>query len=363
MPGSFSFSRADGTERKVSGYVYRQPLASAKRYQASDSDVETLPAKVDLRPHLPPVEDQGPLSSCVANAVAGAYEYLVKRHRDEQEAETEYDVSRLFIYYNARAKRGDVEEDSGSVIADAIQGLREEGACSEETWPYEEEAVNEQPSDEAYEEAAKFLVEDMQLVPCTLEGWKTALAEGYPIIFGLGLYGSFDQQRKKGLVPVPSPKEASRESHGGHSMLCVGYSDPDKVFIVRNSWGPDWGDKGYCYIPYEYLMSEKYNDGDSWIIRQLENLDVDSETWGDDESLIGDLDTELGQMSEDDYFAMLEAMGGIHLETRMAMLFSPAPGRTATSRTRNSRASRSTWATCSCRWTPTTKPKRSCATR
>jgi C1A family cysteine protease len=46
-------------------------------------------------------------------------------------------------------------------------------------------------------------------------------------------------------------------------MLCVGYSDPDRVFIVRNSWGSDWGDKGYCYIPYDYLMSEKYNDGDS----------------------------------------------------------------------------------------------------
>jgi hypothetical protein len=301
----------------VSGYRYRAPHPSAKRYAAGEGTVKSLPAKVDLRPHLTAVEDQGELSSCVANAVAGAYDYLVKRHADK-----DYDVSRLFIYHNARAKEGDVDEDGGSVIADAIQSLREEGACSEETWPYDADQVNEEPSADAYTEAKHFLVEDMQLVPVKLEAWKNALAEGYPIIFGLGLYDSFDKQKKKGLVPMPSPTEAARASHAGHSMLCVGYSDPDQVFIVRNSWGADWGDQGYCYIPYDYLMNPKYNDGDSWIIRQLENLEVDAGTWGDDdESLIGDLDSEIAKMSDEDYHAMLDAMGKIHLETRLAVIF------------------------------------------
>ncbi|MBS0660531.1 MAG: hypothetical protein JSR82_20105 [Verrucomicrobia bacterium] len=315
------FTRPDGSEQKVSGYQFRAPLASAKRYAAS-SRVQKLPAKVDLRPHLSPVENQGALSSCVANAVAGAYEYLVRRHKED----SDYDVSRLFIYYNARAKQGDVEEDGGSIIADAIQSLREEGACSEATWPYEEDSVNEEPSQEAYDEASEFLVEDMQLVPCHLESWKTALAEGYPIIFGIGLYDSFDKQRKRGLVPMPSPKEASRASHSGHAMLCVGYSDPDQVFIVRNSWGEDWGDDGYCYIPYNYLINPRHNDGDSWIIRQLENLDMDAGTWGDEESLIGDLQGELADMSDEDYQDMLDAMGELYLETRLAMLFLTCAG-------------------------------------
>lgn len=316
MPDHF-FTYADGSQRKISGYQFRAPLGSAKRYSASGSQVKKLPAKVDLRPHLSPVENQGALSSCVANAVAGAYEYLVRRHKED----SDYDVSRLFIYYNARAKQGEVEEDGGSVIADAIQGLREDGACSEATWPYEEDQVNEEPSQEAYDEASSFLVEDMQLVPCNLDAWRGALAEGYPIIFGIGLYDSFDKQRKKGLVPMPSSKEASRASHAGHAMLCVGYSDPDRVFIVRNSWGEDWGDDGYCYIPYDYLVNPKHNDGDSWIIRQLENLEFDAGTWGDEESLIGDLEGELGDMSEEDYQEMLDAMGDIHLETRLAMIF------------------------------------------
>ena len=90
------------------------------------------------------------------------------------------------------------------------------------------------------------------MVPTELEAWKQVLAEGYPIIFGLSLFGSFDKQRKPGYVPEPSEGETGRESHGGHAMLAVGYSDPDEMFIVRNSWGPDWGDKGYCYIPYDY---------------------------------------------------------------------------------------------------------------
>lgn len=316
------FVRPDGSTRKLAGYRFRAPNSAAKRYAAGEGSVKKLPPKVDLRPFLTTVENQGQLSSCVANAVAGAYEYLVKRHQDD----AAYDVSRLFVYYNARAKQGAVDEDGGSVIADAIQSLREEGACSETTWPYEEGAVNRKPSKAAYDEAKKFLVEDMQLVPVKLEAWKSALAEGYPIIFGISLYKSFDQQKKKGLVPTPSSKEASRESHGGHSMLCVGYSDPDQVFIVRNSWGEDWGDKGYCYISYDYLMNSKYNDGDAWIIRQLENVDVDSGTWGDDESLIGDIDTELGKMSDEDYQEMIDAMGDLHIETRLAIIFLSCAG-------------------------------------
>jgi hypothetical protein len=311
------FTRPDGTQHKLSGYRYRAPHASAKRYAAEDSGVAKLPPKVDLRPQMTPVEDQGHLSSCVANAVAGAYEYLVKQHRGDDA----YDVSRLFVYYNARAKEGAVKEDGGSIIADAVTSLKEKGACSEATWPYQEARVNTKPSAAAYEEAAGFLVEDEALVPTTLDDWRHALAEGYPIVFGISLYESFDRQKKKGVVPMPSSTEASRASHGGHSMLCVGYSDPDEAFIVRNSWGTDWGDQGYCFMPYEYLMNEKFNDGDSWMIRQVESVPENEANWGDDESLIGDFDTEFAKMSDEDHHAMMEAMGNVHLETRMALIF------------------------------------------
>jgi len=144
--------------------------------------------------------------------------------------------------------------------------------------------------------------------------------------FGISLFQSFDQHKRPGVVPMPSARESSRESHGGHAMLCVGYSDPDKLFIVRNSWGPDWGEQGYCYIPYGYLTNEKFNSGDSWILKQLENVDFDAGTWGDESSMIGELDTEFGKMSDDDYSAMLDAMGEVPLEYRLGLVFLQGAG-------------------------------------
>ena len=312
---AWTITRGDGTQRQIMGYRFSAAkLVNQKQFAAAQSNLR-LPPKVDLRSRLTAVEDQQNTNSCVANAVAGAYEYLVKKH-DERD----YDVSRLFIYFNAR-ELGDVEGDNGSLIADAIEGLRSHGACSETVWPFVERNVNKRPSEDAYDEASQFLVEDTQLVPVDLMAWKSCLAEGYPIIFGISLYASFDQHRKRGVVPMPTPKESARESHGGHAMLCVGYSDPDRVFIVRNSWGPQWGDNGYCYIPYDYLVNPKYNDGDCWIIRQLENFEVDQDSWGDDTSLIGDFDTELADMSEEDYSTLLDAMGDHPLELRLAIIF------------------------------------------
>lgn len=321
---NFTFTTADGSSRVVKGYRYAPPKASARRYVAGSSKLSRLPPKVDLRPFMTPIEDQEATNSCAANAAAGAYEYLVKRHLGEEA----YDVSRLFIYYNARAVDDpDNIEDEGSVLQSVIEGLKENGACSEETWPFSEEAVNEEPSEEAYEEAQGFLIEDCELVPTDLAAWKTALAAGHPIIFGLRLFGSFDKQKKAGLVPVPSPSEAGREDHGGHAMLCVGYSDPDQVFIVRNSWGPEWGDKGYCYIPYRYMMSEEHNFGDSWIIKRVEVLPPDEDTWAEDEeSVLEDVSSVLASLDDEEYQELLERMGRVPLDVRMALLFLCAAG-------------------------------------
>jgi hypothetical protein len=315
---TFRIERADGSARVISGYKPSKPKLGTKRYRSARLGSTQLPPRVDLRPYMTQIEDQGETNSCVANAVAGAYEYLMKRYLGQ----SAYDVSRMFIYYNARTLEDDSRvEDEGSFICDAIEGLKQYGACSEESWPFDEESVNEEPDEDAYEEASQFLIEDTAIVTADLQDWKQVLAEGYPIIFGISLFNSFDKQRKPGLVPMPSDKESSRESHGGHAMLCVGYSDHDQVFIVRNSWGPKWGDKGYCYIPYRYLLDARFNDGDTWIIRRLEEIEPDQSTWGDDRSVLEDLSNALSEMSDEEYRKLLDAMGNIPLETRIALLF------------------------------------------
>ena len=318
----FVFERADGSQQIVHGYQYEEPEAGTKQYSETRYKESDLPRKVDLRQHLTVVEDQGRTSSCTANAVAGAYEYLAKKHTGK-----DYDVSRMFIYYNARAIGVDGDEskikDGGSGIGKSIQSLQKYGACSEKIYPFDKEVVNKTPYEEAYTEAAQFLIEDAALVPTELYAWKHSLAEGHPIIFGLNLYDSFDKQRKKGLVPLPSESESSREKHGCHAMLAVGYSDVDKVFIVRNSWGTKWGDAGYCYIPYDYLMSKKFNIGDSWIIKQLNNVDFDTEEYWDDneKSIMDERGSELAKMDDKAYQALLDSMGNYSLEYRIALFF------------------------------------------
>ena len=317
MSNQFVIERPDGSTLRVSGYKAAAPPPDAQVYAASESPVGDLPPRVDLRPFMTKVENQGGLNSCVANAVAGAYEYLVKRHLGEDA----YDVSRLFVYYNARAVDGSENQDEGAVISSAIVSLRDNGACSEQTWPYREHDVNEEPPEHAYEEAAEFLIEDFQQIPTDLDAWKHALAEGYPIVFGMLLFESFDKHRRPGVVPMPTQDEAGRGAHGGHAMLAVGYSDPDELFIIRNSWGEQWGDEGYCYIPYRYLMHPSLNGGDSWIMRRIEPIEAD-EAWDeDDSSMLEELDTLLGGMDEDSFSAFLQDLGDVALETRLAALF------------------------------------------
>lgn len=308
--------RPDGEVIEVRGYRASAPHADVQRYGGGRVSAAKLPPRVDLRPHMTKIENQGGLSSCVANAVAGAYEYLVKRHLEE-----DYDVSRLFIYYNARQLHGAQNRDDGTGIDMAVASLARFGACSEEVWPYREAKVNAEPDEEAYEEAANFPVEDIYKLPVDLNVWKQCLAEGYPIIFGLLLFGSFDKHRRPGMIPTPGDNEVSRAEHSAHAMLCVGYSDPDQVFIVRNSWGTKWGDQGYCYIPYRYMMDGRFNFGDCWFIRQLEALELDEETWGEDEELLEDLPGMLAGMDEEAYEALLDDLGDVSLEHRLALLF------------------------------------------
>src|SRR5262249_50774716 len=258
-------NRASGKELKVGGYQpdRKDPKApEPKKFGSKKLKASDLPPSADLRQYMTPVEDQGELSSCVGNATVGAYEYLINRLVGQP-----LDVSRLFVYYNARALDGETNKDNGTTITNAVKVLSEKGACFENTWPYEPKSVNNEPSQPAYQEAVYLILKDAARVDLDKDAVRTCLAEGFPICFGIEIFDSFQKVGSHGRVQIPDP--SSEQSLGGHAMLCVGYSDPDQVFIVRNSWSAEWGDKGYCYIPYDYFLNPDYN-GDCWSILAID---------------------------------------------------------------------------------------------
>ncbi|CAF4072604.1 unnamed protein product [Adineta steineri] len=255
-------------------------LPNTKRFKRSFRHhrlykAEQLPPKVDLRPNMTPIDNQLNIGSSVANCLAGAYEYLTKKSNG-----CNTNISRLFIYYNARVigNYSSTISDTGCSMTCAIEALEEFGTCLESVWPYDISRVDIQPDDEAYEQAENHKINEALHVNIDLNEMKSCLAQGFPFAFGLKLYSSFDNAAKNGIVSIPNKLEQNQKSDRSHALLAVGYSDRSNAFIVRNSWGEDWGDKGYCYIPYEYLTNSDFCF-DVWTIRKVLNDDFDREYW------------------------------------------------------------------------------------
>ncbi|KAF8596208.1 cysteine proteinase [Ceratobasidium sp. AG-I] len=215
---------------------------------------------VDLRPGCPSVYNQMQMNSCTAHAVAGAFEYSVTNQKLPL-----FSPSRLFIWYNARAKltgvQDAVKKNYGSMMRDAIKSLSPEanGVCSEADWPYEEDK---------YDKTTKLFVDGAkaaQKPPCIVtqhahqhtavkyESFQTTdqeqlikelrqcLDRGLPFVFVMA---------HDDVLADSSKKDTSNKLH---SLMGVGYDQTEQVFIIRNSWGETWGDKGHFYMPYTFL--------------------------------------------------------------------------------------------------------------
>ena len=243
------------------GWVRDLPDHRDLHYAPRLATVGPLPAHVDLREHCPPVYDQGELGSCTANAIAGVLEFDEIKARERHP----WTPSRLFIYYNERLLEGTVDSDAGAQIRDGVKVVVKEGVCPETEWPYDIARFATRPPEKLYKEALRDRVSSYMRLGQSLVQLRACLAEGFPFVFGFSVFASMetDAVKRDGRVPLPQPGDSLL---GGHAVAAVGYDDAAQHIVFRNSWGPGWGESGYGFLPYAYILDPGLA-ADFWTVR------------------------------------------------------------------------------------------------
>ena len=250
--------------RNGAGWKPDLPDQRDRKFDPAGNIPDPIPEVVDLRSGFPPVYTQGKLGSCSACAVAGAFQYLMKKQKLRA-----FKPSRLFIYYNERVIENCVSTDDGASIRAGIKTLKKHGVCAESMWPYRIRKFARKPLKKCYTEALQHQLLSYHRLRQSVPEMKTCLAQGYPFVFGFSYYESFmkDPFLKSGKICLPDKDETLA---GGHAVVAVGYNDVRKHFILRNSWSAKWGKNGYFTMPYAYIENEDLCT-DFWMMKLVED--------------------------------------------------------------------------------------------
>jgi C1A family cysteine protease len=239
---------------------------------------KAIPPAVDLRTtgYLSPIENQGGIGSCTANAAAGVVEYMEKRAFKKF-----LDASRLFIYKTTRNLMG-VTGDTGAYLRSTMGAIAMCGVPPEKYWPYTDlkqpgpgrsRTFDEEPPSFVYSlggnyKGINYFCHDPiganKPRQTVLTSVQTYIAAGLPSMFGFYGFPSFNNTSIAGDIPYPCPNE---QAQWGHAIVAVGYDDNKKItntkcnkettgaLLIRNSWGTSWGVAGYGWLPYDYVLS------------------------------------------------------------------------------------------------------------
>ena len=242
MGGYFSYNKCDNN------YNYnwiRDSLDNRDIIKSySEKSGET---HIDLRKHCPGIYNSR-LNDSVTSSLAAMYEYY--KILDDRNF---IDIpSRLFMYYNERQLLNTIPQDSGSQIRIGLRAMNKFGVSMEKFWRYDIDNLSIKPPDKCYINANHSIY--YFRLNQDLNTLKQSLIKKLPFVFGCCVYRDYLLSKLNGgLLLLPDKKE---EVEDYISFMCVGFDDKKKHFIIRNNQGLLWGDKGYGYIPYFYILNK-----------------------------------------------------------------------------------------------------------
>ena len=223
------------------------------------SSFENLPAQVSYEQFCPSVGDQGKQETSVAFATAYYLRTIMEGKEQNITQRQKLDDVRFsptFVYTKIRNPK-DVNCQGGGTIEEALDVLKIDGVppLKRLAYPMCNQAI---PADVS-KEATQFRIGDYQQLfadqtPADQKVLivKKALAEGNPVVVGIGAPLSFEEAR---AVWEPAPNEKPDDVLYNQAICVLGYNDKQYggAFRIVNSWNTKWGEKGFCWIPYSYF--------------------------------------------------------------------------------------------------------------
>jgi hypothetical protein len=206
---------------------------------------------VDLRKYCSPIGDQGQTGRCSAFAWTHATE--MGRNIINNES------TRLcpnFTMLEFQRMQGDAQDyqhaysgGDGTVSGpEPGQVLVQHGTCRQELWP-DDRPTPTTREDQLVADAERYHLEAVPL-PIAIDDVKKVLSGGCPVHVSMNTGSAFSDVGRDGVF---NAAEAPWGRHGRHAMLIVGYTG--NFFTLKNSWGTDWGDQGYCFVPKNVLAA------------------------------------------------------------------------------------------------------------